>query len=404
MNSQKCILFTNASIFLPSGFIHNASLYVKEGKILHIFKEQDPSALYQGNNIDEIIDVKGSFLVPGFIDVHVHGGNGYDVMSGNKKDIDGLCQFHASKGTTSLLPTTVTHNQHVIETAIKAIMASMKESFVQTKGSEILGIHLEGPFLNAERAGAQNPQYIRKPNINELNKYVELSQGNIRLMTIAPEQEGALEVIEYGVKHGITMSIGHSDSNYDIVHQAVIKGVSHVTHLFNGMSPLHHREPGVAGAALMLDALAVEVICDGIHMSKEVISFVFQVKPEDKIVLITDCVSAAGCKNGRYELGSLPIVLKDNQVRLINENNVIGSLAGSCLTMDQALRNVMQFTGLKLEQILPTLTINPAKQIGCSHRKGSIEIGKDADLVILDQKYGIMATYVNGEKVFESKK
>lgn len=391
MNSSTT-LFRNAHLYLPEGSIQNASLYIRNGLIEKISSSEADDII-----ADEIIDLQGAYVVPGFIDVHVHGGGGYDAMSGKLQDIEGMSQFHASKGTTSFLPTTLTHNRSTTEKAIKSIVEAMEKG---TKGADVIGIHLEGPFLNPVRCGAQNPEYIRPGTKEEMQGYVELSKGNIRLMTIAPEQENAMEIIDYAVKQGVTISIGHSDATYEIVQQAVQLGASHVTHLFNGMRPLHHREPGVAGSALMIDDLAVELICDGIHMNRELVSYVFRVKPSDQIVLITDCMEAAGCAGGEYQLGSLPVLLKEGQVRLINEDGTPGSLAGSSLTMDKALRNTMDYTGLSLEQILPTLTINPARQIGVEHRKGSIEIGKDADLVLLDDCFQVQATYVKGQKVY----
>jgi N-acetylglucosamine-6-phosphate deacetylase len=349
--------------------------------------------------LDEIIDVNGAYLVPGFIDVHVHGGGGYDVMSGKAEEIDGMSRFHASKGTTSFLATTMTHERSVIENAVRGIAEAIEHG---TTGAEVAGIHLEGPFLNVHRCGAQNPEFIRLGTIEELESYIHLSKGHLRLMTIAPEQEGAMEIIRFAVDQGITISIGHSDATYDIVQQAVLLGATHVTHIFNGMRPLHHREPGVAGASLMIDELAVELICDGFHLSKELVAYIFRVKPAEQIVLITDCVPAAGCEDGEYQLGSLPVILKDGQVRLKQKDDTIGSLAGSSLTMDHALKNAIEFTGNSLSKILPSLTINPARQVGIADRKGSIELGKDADLVIIDECYEVIATYVKGRKVYES--
>lgn len=386
-------LFTNAHIFLPGGLLQNASLYVRNGLIEKICPLSGEDLV-----VDEFIDVKGHYLVPGFIDVHVHGGGGFDVMSGNPEEIDGMSRFHASKGTTSFLATTMTHDRAVIENALKGIVESIDQGMT---GAEVVGIHLEGPFLNAERCGAQNPEFIRLGTLEELNSYIHLSKGHLRLMTIAPEQEGAMEIIRFAVDQGIQISLGHSDATYDIVQQAVKLGASHVTHLFNGMRPLHHREPGMAGAALMIDDLAVELICDGIHLHKELVSYIFCTKPSEKIVLITDCIPAAGCADGEYQLGLLPVILKDGEVRLKQDDGSIGSLAGSSLTMDRALHNTIDFTGKSLTQILPTLTINPAKQIGMDDRKGSIEVGKDADLVLLDEYLEVVATYVKGRKVYE---
>lgn len=386
-------LITNARVCLPEGLLEGGSVLVQDGVIVHI-------ADHRQDNLaaDEVIDAKGAYVVPGFIDVHVHGGGGFDVMSGEPSHIEGMSRFHASKGTTALLPTTLTHSCAKIEAALDGIVTVMDKG---TSGAEIVGIHLEGPYLNVEKCGAQNPEHIRPGNIEELQHFLTRSKGNVRLMTIAPEIGDALEVIEFAVKQGVTVSIGHSNTTFDVMEQAVRKGATHVTHLFNGMSPLHHREPGVAGAALMLDELAVELICDGFHLHQDIIRFVFRTKPMEQIVLITDCIAAGGCQDGQYELGDLPLMMQSGVARLLNEDGTLGSLAGSCLTMDQALRNTMAYTGLSLVEVIPTLTLNPARQIGLEQRKGSIAVGKDADLVFLNDQIEVIATYVKGQKVYE---
>ena len=214
---------------------------------------------------------------------------------------------------------------------------------------------------------------------------------------MAPELGEALSLIPYLAEQGVTVSIGHSDADADTVEAAVRARATHVTHLFNGMSPLHHREPGVAGAALLHDELAVELICDGLHLHPKAVKLVYQAKPHDRIVLITDACEAAGCPNGSYMLGNLPIVVEEGKAVLRDG----GSLAGSCLTLDRALANTIAFTGRPLEQILPGLTINPARQIGIADRKGSIEPGKDADVVLLNADYSVARTFVRGVSVYE---
>ncbi|MDB5052685.1 MAG: hypothetical protein JWM44_735, partial [Bacilli bacterium] len=299
----------------------------------------------------------------------------------------------ASKGVTSFLATTLTADRLTLERVVGEISSAIKRG---TSGAEIVGIHLEGPFLNASRCGAQNPKNIRIGTVEELEAYTELAQGHVRLLTIAPEFEEHLEVIRSAVSHHITVSIGHSDATCECVLKAIEHGATHVTHLFNGMRPLHHREPGVVGAALLYDSLAVELICDGIHVHKELISYVFHTKPIDKVVLITDAMSAAGCADGNYMLGDFSVRVSGGSVRLTKDNG----LAGSVLSMDQALRNAIDFTGKSLEYIIPSLTINPAKQIGIHERKGSIEVGKDADFVILDKALAVSATFVKGICVY----
>lgn len=232
--------------------------------------------------------------------------------------------------------------------------------------------------------------------------YWELSGGNIRQITVAPELEGAESLIRWAAEHGITVSIGHSDATMSQVDDAIDWGASHVTHMFNGMRPLHHREPGVAGTALLRDELTVEMICDGIHIHPELIGWVLAQKPKHAVVCITDCMSAAGMPVGEYFLGGLKVQLhEDGQVRLIDENGNVGSLAGSTLNMHTALLNVIKFTGKGLHELLPYFTSNPARQAGAAHVKGVIKVGMDADLVLLDEHLDVRNTIVEGNIVYE---
>ena len=394
MSTRSTLLFKNARIVTPQGIIEKGSVIVSDGKIDHIISNQNV-AEWMHYTFSEVIDVQGNYLAPGFIDVHMHGGGGYDVMSGLPSDLESLSRYVASKGVTSFLATTLTAERNKLELAVAGIASTIKQG---TSGAEIVGIHLEGPFLNIARCGAQSPHDIRLGTLVEMQAYLDLADGNIRLMTIAPEFKENREVIRLAVQQGITISIGHSDATWVVVKEAIAEGATHVTHLFNGMSPLHHREPGVAGSALFFNELAVELICDGIHVHRELIAYVFRTKPLEKIILITDAMSAAGCPDGIYSLGSLAVKVSGGSVRSRED----GGLAGSILAMDQVLRNVMEFTGYPMEQIMPAMTINPAKQIGIAERKGTIEAGKDADLVILNESMTVVATYVKGRCVYHA--
>ena len=389
------LLLVGARIYTPKPMRGPGYLRVRAGKIAEIGElAEGKQPLTEGAHVT---DLEGAIVAPGFVDVHVHGGGGYDAMSGRPEDIDGMSLFLASKGATTFLPTTMTAEADALRSAVAAIGSAADRG---TPGAEAAGIHLEGPFLNPERCGAQNPAHIRPPSVDELLDYMELSKGRIRLMTIAPEMPGAEAVIRLAAERGITVSIGHSAATYGQVRKAAGWGASHVTHLFNGMNALHHRDPGVPGAALASDELAVEVIGDLIHVHPEMIKLVFRCKPQDKVVLITDGIPATGMPDGRYALGGLPIVTRDGQARLLMPDGSGGSLAGSMLTPDRALVNAMTAAGLALEDVLPALTINPARQAGLASRKGSLEVGKDADFVVLDDRYAVIATYVKGRKVF----
>lgn len=394
---RKDLHIYNARILTPEGWIENGRLVSKGGLISSISgpggDEADRSEEY------EQMDACGGMLLPGFIDLHVHGGGGYDVMLATAEQLQGMCRFHASNGTTSLLATTLTAAHDELIQALECA-GQFIHSVRTPEGANLLGIHLEGPFLNPVRCGAQNPADLREPSIEEFEAFRAASQGTIRLMTIAPELNRAEEVIRHAVQSGVVVSLGHTDADFAVMQSAVEWGASQVTHLFNGMKPLHHREPGAAGGAMILDPLAVEIICDGIHVHPDLIRSMFRLKPEGKVLLITDSMCAAGCPDGEYFLGKLPARMKQGKVYLQQEDGTEGSLAGSSLTMIEALANAVKFTGMDIADIIPALTIHPAKQIGVDVFKGTIEPGKDADLVLVDEIFKVQRTYVQGAQVY----
>lgn len=389
----------NARILTPDGWIENGSLLINDGKIVQI-ADSEIHAEDEGKEIRRV-DAGGGLLLPGFIDIHVHGGGGYDAMLGSAEHIQGMCRFHASNGTTSLLATTLTATHEEIITALECAGQLIKTGH-EPDGANLLGVHLEGPFLNAARCGAQNPADLRDPSIEEFDAFWEASQGTIKLMTIAPELSHAEEVIRYAVSKGVVISLGHTDADFATMRRATEWGATQVTHLFNGMRSLHHREPGAAGGALMLDQLAVELICDGIHVHPGLIKWAFDIKPEGKVLLITDSMCAAGCPDGEYLLGKLPVIMKQGKVYLKQEDGTEGGLAGSSLTMIEALANAVKFTGMDIAELVPALTIHPAEQIGVSHSKGTIEPGKDADLIIVNEQFQVCQTFVLGNRVYAS--
>ncbi len=392
MPDGTSLLISRAQVYLPDRILEDGAILIRNGRIDSIYE----AGTVLPQDVHERIDAEGRILIPGFIDVHVHGGGGVEAMQASPDNtvIDQMCRFHAQHGTTSLLPTTLTASREELLAAIAGIVAAAKRG---TSGAEVLGIHLEGPYLNPKRCGAQDPSAMQLPEHERLAEYIAASEGMLKLITLAPEYGESLSFIPYLVEQGVTVSIGHSDADASIVEAAVMAGATHVTHLFNGMSPLHHREPGVAGAALLHDELAVELICDGLHLHPKTVELVYRAKPHDRIVLITDACEAAGCPNGSYMLGNLPIIVEDGKAVLRDG----GSLAGSCLTLDRALANTIDYTGMPLEKILPGLTINPARQIGVAQRKGSIEQGKDADVVLMNADYSVARTYVGGVCVYE---
>jgi len=391
----KGLWIRNADVYLPDRVLTGGSVYVVGGRIARICGPEELPP--EPGDADEVWDAEGLSLVPGFIDVHVHGGGGADVMDAAEDDgaIGRIARFHAAHGTTSFLATTMTASRNELERAVEGVVCAMERGVAG--GAEVLGLHLEGPFLNPRRCGAQNPALIRPFDWDEMQDLLKRGRGAVRLVTLAPECGDALRRIGALAGRGVTVSIGHSEADSETVRQAIEAGASHVTHLFNAMNPLHHREPGIVGAALIRDELTVELICDGFHVHPDMVRLVFAVKRRDRIALVTDAIAAAGMPDGEgYRLGGLPVVVKEGKAVLRDS----GNLAGSCLTMDRALKQAVAFTGLPPAEVLPALTINPARQIGADDRKGSIEVGKDADLVALGPDLTVVRTYVKGVRVY----
>ncbi|MCC3376046.1 N-acetylglucosamine-6-phosphate deacetylase [Cohnella sp. REN36] len=394
MSHSATFDLVDARMYTPGAVIEKGVLEVRGGRIGAVRpladweRSRDPGVA--------VVDAGGARVVPGFVDVHVHGGGGFDFMTGRDGSLDDICLYHAAHGTTSLLATTVTAEHEPIAKAIRLIVRAMKRG---GRGAQVAGIHLEGPFLNPLRCGAQNPAHIRTADPDELRALWELAEGRIRLVTLAPEREGGMEALRFFRERGVTVSIGHSDASLEETRAAVRAGASHVTHLFNGMRPFHHREPGLTGGALLFGELTVEMIGDGIHIHTEAVRYVWETKPRDRIVLITDCMGPAGLPDGTFPFEGMTAKMKDGILRLVEPDGTEGSLAGSTLTMDRALANLMRWTGASLEEALPLLTLQPARQAGLERRKGSLEAGKDADFVRLNDDGTVEGTWIGGVRV-----
>lgn len=390
----------NVSAYLEEGKSEQVAIEIKNGRIVAVHKADIHQTRISIPLGAEVLDGGGRNLIPGFVDIHVHGGGGNDVMSGDLKELGQMARFHASKGTTSLLATTLTAGVDSIVRVVSAVSAYIKRD--PSGGARIAGVHLEGPFLNPAYCGAQNPANMRMPDENEFDIMLAGTQGVVRLITLAPELPGAERVIAKARELGITVSAGHTGATYDEMKRAIGWGVSHATHLFNGMKGIHHRDPGAAGGALLHPDVTVELICDGIHVHPDLIRMVFDLKSSDRVAFITDCVSCAGCSDGDgYHLGELPVILRDGQVRLRTENGQPGGLAGSTLTMRKAWINALACTGRTPEELLPAFTLTPARQAGLEKEIGSIAPGKLADLVLMDEKWQVVWTMVGGRIVYQ---
>ncbi|MTN82076.1 N-acetylglucosamine-6-phosphate deacetylase [Turicibacter sanguinis] len=336
----------------------------------------------------EIIDAKGAYVGAGLIDIHIHGAGGADVMDANDDTIETISQLLVKFGVTSFLPTTMTMSQEKIECALNQIRIGMNGHY---KGAKVLGCHLEGPFISETYKGAQNKAFIQKPNMT----WIEPFQDVIKLITLAPEVDEGYEFIKaMKLKTDIKLSMGHTSTTFAKAKEAIQLGISHATHTFNGMSGFNHREPGAVGAILMSDVSA-ELIADKIHVNPEIFEWFYQVK-SGNIVLITDSMRAGCMPDGVYDLGGQEVIVENGSARLRT-----GSLAGSVLTLNKAVRNFYEETTLSLPAVYQLASLNAARSIGVEDCKGSIEIGKDADLVIWDEALEALVTIVEGKIVYE---
>jgi len=336
-----------------------------------------------------------SLIVPGFIDIHVHGGNGEDFMDASPEVLDKITSFHSTQGTTAMLATSMTAPKEQLDSVLAEVdrYRSGEMPYAQLEG-----VHLEGPFFSPKWPGAQNPEHIILPDVSWLEAWEKQYPGLIRQVTLAPEREGALEVISWLREQRITAALGHTDATYEEVERAVEAGLHHAVHTFNAMTPLHHRLPGAAGAVLSDPRISAEVIADGIHVHPAVISILAQLKQHnDQLVLITDAMSAAGLDDGEYKIGDLPVIVKHGEARLKDG----GALAGSTLTMIRGFRYLVQEVGLSLNTASRAASLTPARLLGIDHRTGSLAQGKQADIVLLNAELDIEGVWVKGRQVGE---
>ena len=338
----------------------------------------------------KVIDAAGGLVIPGLIDMHIHGYLGEDASDGSFEGIRTMAEGVAKNGVTGFLPTTMTVSYDELNAAFDQIRRGMRQSLQDDwQGAQILGVNAEGPFINPGKKGAQAGENIRPGDAAFLQEYLDI----IRVFTIAPEMPGNLDCIREMAGKTL-ISMGHTASTYAQAEEAIDAGVGHVTHLFNAQTPLMHRDPGVVGAALTDDRVSVELIADTFHVSAHLYSLVTRMKG-DKLVLITDCTRAGGLADGEYTLGGQPIFVKGIECRLAD-----GTIAGSVLKLNRAVRNLMDYTDLPVWEAVNAASLNPAKRIGVDERKGSLETGKDADIAIVNENFDVLRTIVGGRSVY----
>jgi N-acetylglucosamine-6-phosphate deacetylase len=386
MTLPQDILIINADLVTPSHVISKGWLLIREGKIAALGAGEQPSIEGAAT-----LDAGGRTLLPGFIDVHVHGGAGCEAMDAEPDGLRKMAAYYAQHGVTSFLATTWTDSHDRIARALEAIAELIGP---QPDGATLLGAHVEGPYLNPDRCGAQSTTHIRRAAPDETLPLLDI--GGIRLLALAPEYPENHWLIRECVRRGITVSAAHTAANYEQMQAAVQMGVRQTTHTFNAMTGLHHREPGTVGAALTLPELSCELIADTIHVHPAVMQILYAAKGRDGVILITDAIRGAGMPDGDYPIDDRVVHIMNGTARLSD-----GTLAGSTLTMDRALYNLMQATSKPLAELWPTSSLNAARAIGVSARKGSLEIGKDADLVLVDDEINIQMTIAEGRVVFQ---
>ena len=336
------------------------------------------------------LDMRHKLILPGFIDTHIHGAYGVRI-SDPSPDLDQITTFEATQGVTALAITTASSDFQDILRQIR----TTKEASARKAGSKIVGIHAEGPFISPKYKGAMTAEYILPFDKEKLNRMVECADGLLKLLTIAPEQPGVEDFVSYTVSLGLVVSMGHSNATYGEAKTAIAAGASQLTHTFNAMRPLNHREPGILGAALSDPSITCEMICDYVHLHPEIVQLIYKLKGADRIRIISDSGHAAGMNVTEFLVDGQMRYVKDGVVRLAD-----GTIAGSAKTMLDGVRNLFT-SGIPLEDISKMASLNPAKCLGIDHETGSIAVGKAADLIILDQELNIIKTYVNGECVYE---
>jgi N-acetylglucosamine-6-phosphate deacetylase len=370
----------------PNGGFCDGDIVIQGTEIVSVGKP------FTARDTDTVTDIKGLCVIPGLVDIHTHGAMGIDVSVDSTEKIVELSKFYAKNGVTTFMPTTMTAAQNDIISAAKNIKEASES---QNIGASIIGIHAEGPYIDPKRGGCHKRDLIRLPKKEEAAEVKEALGKNLKFReTVAPEMEGAIPFIKYMKDNGGYVSIGHTDADFKTCCEALEAGANSFTHTFNAMSGLHHREPGAVGAAFVSDDAYCELICDGIHVNRAVVNVLKRAKTVEKVILITDSMPVTGLSDQTILFGGIKVIVKDHIARTED-----GTLAGSTLLLKNAVKNFAEFADVSFEDAVRCASINPAKAIGADNIIGSIEVGKRADLVILDKDREIVSTYCRGTKI-----
>jgi N-acetylglucosamine-6-phosphate deacetylase len=376
----------NGEVYRPSRMPEDTVVVVDGHRVIYVGPKK---ARYTDDT--EIIDASDRIVAPGFIDMHIHGCAGFDVTEGKRGFLEEMSEFLTKHGVSSFLPAVVS----AAKTRTIRAIANVKEA-QKMKNSNVLGLYLEGPYLKIEKAGAQNPRYITDPNLTELKEVLDFAGKTVKVVALAPEKPNATEVIEELKKRGIIASAAHTNASYHEMLTAIEAGLSHVTHIFNAMRDFNGQDIGAVGAALLHDELTTELIADGVHVHPAAIKILVKMKGYDKVILISDAISATGLPDGKYELGELEIHVKNGISTLPS-----GVLAGSTLTLDRAIKNMIELAHLPVSEAIKMATLNPARVLGL-RTKGEIKKGADADIAILDKNFNVHSVMIRGKPLYFS--
>lgn len=390
------LIITNGQVILPTGIDTHKVLVCRNGKIEQIVSSES----FVPQPKDRIIDARQQYVSPGFIDIHVHGGGGHDFMDGTVEAFLGVAETHARYGTTAMIPTTLTSTNEELMTTFSVYQ---KAKNLNSKGAKFIGLHLEGPYFSPKQCGAQDPNYLKTPQPEEYNAILQASQDIVR-WSVAPELEGAFELGRVLKGQHILPSIAHTDAIYEEVVKAYDAGYTHVTHLYSAMSSVTRRNAfryaGVVEAAYLIDDMTVEIIADGIHLPQPLLQFVYKFKGADKTALCTDAMRGAGMPDGESILGSLAngqkVIIEDGVAKLPDRS----AFAGSVATTDRLVRTMINIAGVPLIDAIRMMTLTPARIMNVDSQKGSLEEGKDADIVIFDNQINVTTTIIEGHVIY----
>jgi len=392
-NARNSLVIRGLTVYAEHGTLDGAGMIVERGVIREILPDIRKKDL---PDIETIHFPDTYNLIPGMIDMHIHGAAGADVMDASSEALQTISNSLPAEGTTAFLATTMTETPRRIEEALRSVREYV-DLPRKMAGAEVLGVHMEGPFLSPERKGAQRGDMIIPPDRDLFGRWQDLSGDLIKLVTVAPERTNDQEFVRYLKQHGVIASVGHSVATYEETLAAIEAGCSHATHLYNAMAAIHHRAPGTVVAVLLDDRVTAELIVDGVHLHPAMIKLAFEIKGKEKLVLVTDAMRAKYLGDGSVELGGQQVTVKAGEARLAN-----GTLAGSVLKMNGAVKNIISFTACSLEDAVKMTSENPARELAIFDRKGSIAEGKDADLVVLDENYQAVLTLCRGRIAYRS--